>query len=69
MKWQKSDYVYKYARVGRTYIEKYGLRKEYLNPKSHRNDALVYRTAGFGSKEGKELRDKVIKDLKKQGYD
>lgn len=29
----------------------------------------IYRTVGFGTKDGSQLRDKVVKELKKQGYD
>ena len=65
----KSNLVNVYSNVGRKYIESYNLRKEYLKPNSHKNDALVYRTVGFGTKDGSQLRDKVVKELKKQGYD
>ena len=65
----KSNLVNVYSNVGRKYIETYNLRKEYLKPNSHKNDALVYRTYGFGTKDGSQLRDKVVKELKKQGYD
>ena len=65
----KSNLVNVYSNVGRKYIESYNLRKEYLKPNSHKNDALVYRTYGFGTKDGSQLRDKVVKELKKQGYD
>ena len=65
----KSNIVKVYSNVGRKYIESYNLRKEYLKPNSHKNDALVYRTVGFGTKDGSQLRDKVVKELKKQGYD
>lgn len=65
----KSNLVNVYSNIGRKYIESYNLRKEYLKPNSHKNDALVYRTYGFGTKDGSQLRDKVVKELKKQGYD
>ena len=68
-KTKKSNIVKVYSNVGRKYIESYDLRKEYLKPNSHKNDALVYRTIGFGTKDGSQLRDKVVKELKKQGYD
>lgn len=65
----KSNLVNGYSYAGRKYIAAYNLRKEYLKPNSHKNDALMYRTYGFGTKDGSQLRDKVIKELKKQGYD
>lgn len=65
----KNNYINEYAEVGRSYIQKYNLRKVYLNPKNGREDALVYKTFGFGTKEGSKLRDQVINDLKKHGYD
>lgn len=65
----KTRRINQYAEIGYEYVQEYNLSKIYLNPKNGREGALVYKTAGFGTKEGSKLKNQVINELKKQGYE
>lgn len=58
-----------YQEAGRKYIDHYKSAKKVINDSSNPIASTMYKTAGFGTKEGSKLRDQIINDLKRQGYD
>lgn len=65
---EKQRLVDRYQEAGWEYINNYRLGKDFINGPNKATSTL-YKTAGFGTKEGQELKSKIIEDLKRNGYD
>ena len=66
---ERDNLIGRYQEAGRKYIYQYERAKTIINDSSNPAASTLYRTAGFGTKEGSKLKNQVIDDLKRQGYD